>query len=95
MLFQCRGSGKLFLTTRNFSKACILLSMRLLLATISAGVLWLPQVLGRANTTAPNYTVDELWKLETTFWDNFLYPANVEQMEAINSTLFTPDVCGG
>lgn len=81
------------MTTQKFSKVCTLLSMRVLLATISAGVLWLPQVLGRADANAPNYTVDELWKLETTFWDNFLYPANVEQMEAINSTLFTPNVC--
>lgn len=71
----------------------IFFSIRFWPAAISAAILWLPQVLGRSNGTAPNYTVEELWKLETTFWDNFLYPANVEQMEAINSTLFTQDVC--
>ncbi|KAB5585544.1 hypothetical protein GE09DRAFT_1277060 [Coniochaeta sp. 2T2.1] len=36
----------------------------------------------------------ELWKLQTTIWDNFLYPANVKQMQSINSTLFTPSVQG-
>ncbi|KAL7658776.1 hypothetical protein ACMYSQ_001725 [Aspergillus niger] len=72
----------------------IFFSMRFWPAAISAAILWLPQVLGKSNVTAPNYTVEELWKLETIFWDNFLYPANVEQMEAINSTLFTQDVQG-
>ncbi|KAB5583587.1 hypothetical protein GE09DRAFT_1278766 [Coniochaeta sp. 2T2.1] len=43
---------------------------------------------------APSFTVTELWKLQTTIWDNFLYPANVKQMQAINSTLFTPNVQG-
>ena len=82
------------MTIQSINKLCFLFNMRFCLAAISGGMLCLPQVLGRSNGTAPNYTVEELWKLETTFWDNFLYPANVEQMEAINSTLFTPDVCG-
>ncbi|RAL17676.1 uncharacterized protein BO97DRAFT_430641 [Aspergillus homomorphus CBS 101889] len=45
----------------------------------------------KKNTT--QYSIQELWNLERNFWDNFLYPANLEQTKAINSTLFAPDAC--
>jgi hypothetical protein len=44
-------------------------------------------------STASSLSVAELWKLQTTLWDNFLYPANAKQMQSINSTLFAPNVC--
>ncbi|PYH89740.1 hypothetical protein BO71DRAFT_487705 [Aspergillus ellipticus CBS 707.79] len=62
--------------------------MRLFWAFLTAALSWAPPAWGQ------DYTFEELWNLETTFWDNFLYPANVQQMLAINSTLFTPDVQG-
>ncbi|KAJ4185340.1 hypothetical protein NW759_016992 [Fusarium solani] len=42
----------------------------------------------------PKFKYNELWELETKFWDNFLYPANLEQAKAINSTLFADNVQG-
>lgn len=48
----------------------------------------------RRASAATNYTYDELWKLQTKFYDNFLYPANVKQAESINSTIFADDVKG-
>jgi hypothetical protein len=38
------------------------------------------------------FTYRELWELETKFWDNFLYPANLEQAKSVNSTLFAENV---
>lgn len=63
-------------------------------ALLSPVVMWPALVSGKSNSNTANYTVEELWDLEVTFWDNFLYPANVKQVEAINSTLFTTEVCG-
>ncbi|KAH7153721.1 hypothetical protein DER46DRAFT_663417 [Fusarium sp. MPI-SDFR-AT-0072] len=42
----------------------------------------------------PKFTYNELWELKTKFWDNFLYPANLEQAKAVNSTLFAENVQG-
>ena len=42
----------------------------------------------------PHFTYDELYKLLTNFWDNFLYPADVTQAKAINSTILSEDVQG-
>ncbi|KAL4755605.1 uncharacterized protein BDW70DRAFT_165324 [Aspergillus foveolatus] len=42
----------------------------------------------------PKFTPQELWQLEVRFWDNFLYPANLEEAKAINSTFFAADVQG-
>jgi hypothetical protein len=42
----------------------------------------------------PNLTYDELYRLLANFWDNFLYPADVTQAKAINSTLFSENVQG-
>lgn len=38
------------------------------------------------------FTPEELFDLETQFWDNFIYPANLKQAQTITSSLFTPDV---
>lgn len=38
------------------------------------------------------YTYQELWELETKFWERFKYPANVGEAQSINSTLFAEDV---
>ncbi|KAH8660044.1 hypothetical protein BX600DRAFT_467128 [Xylariales sp. PMI_506] len=40
------------------------------------------------------YTTEQLYDLTTNFWDNFMYPNNCAQSEAINSTLFSEDVLG-
>ncbi|AEO67533.1 uncharacterized protein THITE_2144873 [Thermothielavioides terrestris NRRL 8126] len=54
----------------------------------------IPQVLTSAAKKAASLSVEELWKLQTTIWDNFLYPANVKQIQSINSTLFAPNIQG-
>lgn len=38
------------------------------------------------------FTFDQLWELEKSFWDSFLYPANLEQTQGNSSTIFAPDV---
>ena len=45
-------------------------------------------------TKQPHFTYDELYKLLTNFWDNFLYPADVVQAKAINSTILAENVQG-
>jgi hypothetical protein len=42
----------------------------------------------------PHFTYGELYKLLTKFWDNFLYPADVTQAKAINSTILAENVQG-
>jgi len=37
---------------------------------------------------------DNLYRLTTRFWDNFIYPNNVDQLLSVNSTLFSEDVVG-
>lgn len=38
------------------------------------------------------FTYDQLWNLEKTFWDAFLYPANKIQIQGNASTIFASDV---
>ncbi|KAG0647323.1 hypothetical protein D0Z07_6924 [Hyphodiscus hymeniophilus] len=45
-------------------------------------------------TNTPHFTYDELYKLLTNFWDNFLYPADGAQAKSINSTLLSENVQG-
>ncbi|KAI5309862.1 hypothetical protein KEM55_002250 [Ascosphaera atra] len=50
-------------------------------------------------TTSPakpkvSFTYDELYNLHTKFYDNFLYPLNLEQMKKVESPFFAPDVQG-
>jgi hypothetical protein len=40
----------------------------------------------------PTFTFDQLWDLEKTFWDAFLYPANLKQTQGNSSTIFASDV---
>ena len=42
----------------------------------------------------PHFTYDELYKLLTNFWDRFIYPADVPQAKAINSTILSENVQG-
>src|ERR1700760_3078749 len=42
----------------------------------------------------PHFTLDELYKLQIRFLDNFIYPTDVKQAESINSTLLAEDVQG-
>lgn len=41
-----------------------------------------------------NFTFNELWDLNKRFLDNFIYPADVKQAQAINSTLLAENVQG-
>ncbi|KAL8835229.1 MAG: hypothetical protein Q9170_003391 [Blastenia crenularia] len=52
-----------------------------------------------ADTATPsnaqtNFTFNQLWDLNRKFLDNFIYPADVKQAKAINSTLLAEDVQG-
>lgn len=38
------------------------------------------------------FTFDQLWELEKTFWDSFLYPANVKQAQGNESSVFATNV---
>jgi hypothetical protein len=40
----------------------------------------------------PNFTFDEMWRLQNEFWTQFVYPNNVQQAKAINSSLLAPNV---
>lgn len=40
----------------------------------------------------PDYSFDELWSLETGFWDVFLYPTNVAQINATDDSVFAENV---
>ncbi|KAJ5330246.1 hypothetical protein N7476_000029 [Penicillium atrosanguineum] len=40
------------------------------------------------------FTFDQLWELEKTFWDSFLYPANVKQTQGNESSIFNTNVQG-
>ncbi|KAH8590849.1 hypothetical protein B0O99DRAFT_282966 [Bisporella sp. PMI_857] len=47
-----------------------------------------------ATPTQPHFTFDELYNLQTKFYDNFLWPADVKQAQSINSTLLAENVKG-
>lgn len=42
----------------------------------------------------PRFTFDQLYALNERFWDNFIFPANVNQSKSINSTLFAENIIG-
>ena len=42
----------------------------------------------------PNFTYAQLWDLHTIFLDAFIYPANVKEARAINSTILAENVQG-
>ena len=42
----------------------------------------------------PSFSIGELYDLTTAFWDAFMYPNNLAQSKAINSSIFAPDVLG-
>ncbi|OJJ01294.1 hypothetical protein ASPVEDRAFT_166909 [Aspergillus versicolor CBS 583.65] len=41
-----------------------------------------------------DFTFDELWSLQNTLWENFLYPANLQQINATDTSVFAEDVQG-
>lgn len=43
--------------------------------------------------TRANFTLDELYRLQVRFWDNFVYN-NTAQAASINSSLLAPDILG-
>ncbi|KAF2090034.1 hypothetical protein K490DRAFT_9861, partial [Saccharata proteae CBS 121410] len=47
-----------------------------------------------SSSSLPRFSFEELYQLQSNFWDNFLYPANKEQANSINSTLLATDVLG-
>ncbi|PYH44287.1 uncharacterized protein BP01DRAFT_374860 [Aspergillus saccharolyticus JOP 1030-1] len=71
-----------FVVVHCFQAVCVLI------------VWWLCVGLFVLAKNSPKYSVKELWNLEKTFWDNFLYPANLAQTQSINSTLFADDIQG-
>ncbi|KAL4876207.1 hypothetical protein BJY04DRAFT_147447 [Aspergillus karnatakaensis] len=40
------------------------------------------------------FTYDELWNLQNSLWENFLYPQNLQQINATDTSVFTEDVQG-
>lgn len=42
----------------------------------------------------PHFTLDQLQALTERFWENFIFPANINQSKSINSSLFAEDVIG-
>jgi len=42
----------------------------------------------------PSFSIGELYNLTTAFWDAFMYPNNLAQSEAINSSIFASDILG-
>lgn len=42
----------------------------------------------------PYFTLDQLHALTERFWENFIFPANIDQSKSINSSLFAEDVIG-
>jgi hypothetical protein len=48
------------------------------------------QMLYVAATAA--FTFDELWALQTSLWEQFLYPANLQQINATETSVFAENV---
>ncbi|KAL3444317.1 hypothetical protein BJX65DRAFT_320088 [Aspergillus insuetus] len=40
------------------------------------------------------FTFDELWAFQNSLWEQFLYPANLQQINATETSVFTEDVQG-
>ncbi|KAL4784383.1 hypothetical protein BJX76DRAFT_357115 [Aspergillus varians] len=51
-------------------------------------------LLALGTASLANLTFDDLWKLQNTLWENFLYPANLEQINATDTSVFAEDVQG-
>lgn len=46
------------------------------------------------NYETPEFSFAELYNLTTRFFDAYIYPANTQQVKAINSTLFAENILG-
>ncbi|GFF54192.1 hypothetical protein IFM61606_07185 [Aspergillus udagawae] len=42
----------------------------------------------------PRYSFNDLWSMEKSFWDSFLYPANLAQINATDDSVFAENVQG-
>ncbi|KAL4981472.1 hypothetical protein BDW68DRAFT_85638 [Aspergillus falconensis] len=51
-------------------------------------------VLAIGTAALADFTFDELWTLQNILWDNFLYPANLQQINATDTSVFAEDVQG-
>jgi hypothetical protein len=40
----------------------------------------------------PRYSFNDLWSMENSFWDTFLYPANLAQINATDDSVFAENV---
>jgi hypothetical protein len=49
-------------------------------------------VLAVGTVALADFTFDQLWTLQNTFWDNFLYPANLQQINATDTSVFAENV---
>lgn len=52
------------------------------------------QAINASSPAQPNFTYSQLWRLNQKFLDAFIYPANVKEARAINSTILAEDVQG-
>lgn len=43
-------------------------------------------------SSTPALGYDELWLLQNEFYERFMYPNNIKEARAINSTIFSDDV---
>ncbi|KAE8379999.1 hypothetical protein BDV26DRAFT_152215 [Aspergillus bertholletiae] len=59
---------------------------------IFAAASCLPAIIAAADP--PDLGFDRLWSLENNIWTNFLYPANLKQINATGDSVFTEDVQG-
>ncbi|KAL4860901.1 hypothetical protein BDV12DRAFT_204572 [Aspergillus spectabilis] len=55
---------------------------------------FLALVFAVGTASLPSSTFDELWTLQNTLWERFLYPANLEQINATDTSVFAEDVQG-
>ncbi|GAB1194850.1 hypothetical protein APSETT444_004101 [Aspergillus pseudonomiae] len=56
---------------------------------VFAAVSCLPAIIAAADP--PDLGFDKLWSLENNIWTNFLYPANLKQINATDDSVFTED----
>lgn len=49
-------------------------------------------LLAMGTASLADLTFDELWSLQNTLWENFLYPANLQQINATDTSVFAEDV---
>ncbi|KAF9887340.1 hypothetical protein FE257_010335 [Aspergillus nanangensis] len=66
-------------------------SILLLLATAATAAAAAAAV---SSADPPTFSFDQLWALENNLWTNFLYPANIQQINATDDSVFADNVQG-